>query len=276
MKFSIKNFGLGFVALAALSTSSCKKETVAPMAPALSNQQYEDSRNYYFTTYDYVLQAIGSGNLSFKNESAALINGCAVVTLDTVANPHTVLIDFGDACTGNDGKVYGGQVYATFNNTDLGLTGSYVDITTYDFTIDGDAINGGLRLVNNGPGPNARMEGTLEVTANITYEGHAGDLHGTFNYDLWWEDLDTPQPGDDSFLFFGTGAGYTTGGRAFTQEISRPLVRRRSGGCNFFVLGTVDLEVAGESTRTLDYGEGDCDDIATITQDGVTQTITLQ
>lgn len=276
MKFSLKNFGLATIAIAALSTSSCKKETVNPVAPALTNEQFTSARMNYLDVQTILNEAIATGNVSFKTEGALLTNGCAAITSDTMANPHTVLIDFGDACTGSDGKVRGGQIYATYNNTDLSLTGTVINAVFYDYTVDGDTIGGSIDLTNNGPGPNADMEGTIVVNSNISFEGNAGNLEGVFNYDLWFDDLSTPgRPEDDAFLFLGSGSGYTTGGRAFTQQINVPLIRSRAVGCNFFVYGEVNVDVAGESTRTFNYGDGTCDNLATVTQDGVTQTITL-
>lgn len=276
MKISLKNIGLATIIIAGLSTSSCKKETVTPLAPAPTNEQFETSRNSYFDAQNFINEAISRGQLSFKNESETTLNGCTTVTLDTTVNPHTVLIDFGPGCTGYDGKVRGGQIYATFNNRDMSLAGTTVHAEFRDYTVDGDTIGGTLDLVNNGATNDATMEGTIDVNSNISFEGNAGTLEGNFHYDLHFYNNYTPiNQTDDLFAFWGGGTGIVSSGREFTLTLTEPLYRKRQSGCNFFVGGIVTLDIDGESTRTMDYGNGTCDNIATIIQDGNTQTITL-
>lgn len=278
MKLSLQNFGLSALVIAAMATSSCKKETITPTpAPVLTNEQFESSRMDYIEVYGFVTEAATIGSISYKNESSTVVNDCVVVTVDTQSTTKSVTIDFGSGCTGEDGKVRTGKIYATSSSLDLSATGSVLNVSFIDYTVDGDTVAGGMVLTNNGPGANYTLEGTLDVNSNITYEGNGGNLHGNYHYVLRWSDMNTPSYNDDdAFLFSGVGSGYTTGGRTFTQQIHNPLIIRRAPGCDFFVFGVVDVDIAGEGTRKVNYGDGTCDNIATLTQNGITQTITLR
>jgi hypothetical protein len=58
----------------------------------------------------------------------------------------------------------------------------------------------------------------------------------------------------------------------FNRTITEPLLIDRS--CEYILSGTVELLRNGETT-TIDYGDGTCDDIATVTINGVTEEISL-
>jgi hypothetical protein len=51
-----------------------------------------------------------------------------------------------------------------------------------------------------------------------------------------------------------------------------PLLKKMS--CRWIVSGTIEMQ-AGENLVILDYGDGECDNIATITVNGETTEITL-
>jgi len=63
-------------------------------------------------------------------------------------------------------------------------------------------------------------------------------------------------------------------GVAFTREITSPLWKEI--GCRFITRGTVLISVEGRPDAILDYGEGDCDPIVTVTIDEETRTINLR
>ena len=80
---------------------------------------------------------------------------------------------------------------------------------------------------------------------------------------------------DDEFLVTGSSSGSKSNGFTYNRTIldENPVWRKRV--CRFPVKGTVSI-VNSRRTYTLDYGDGECDAIATITDDeGNTKEITL-
>ena len=57
------------------------------------------------------------------------------------------------------------------------------------------------------------------------------------------------------------------------MTITTPLIK--AAGCFFITEGVEEIAPAGKSTRTVDYGDGTCDDIANVTVDGETTEITI-
>lgn len=78
---------------------------------------------------------------------------------------------------------------------------------------------------------------------------------------------------DNVFATTGSASGTTPAGQAFTALVTTPLISNMK--CNNFVKGVVELTPAGEPKRTLNYGEGDCDNKASITVNGITFNVNL-
>ena len=63
------------------------------------------------------------------------------------------------------------------------------------------------------------------------------------------------------------------GGGNFERVITAPLVK--NDGCKFIVSGTIEFRVNGEVVVIVDFGDGECDNIATKTINGVTTEFEL-
>ena len=59
----------------------------------------------------------------------------------------------------------------------------------------------------------------------------------------------------------------------FEKVITKPLVKIED--CKYIVEGTIEFQKDGEVIAIIDFGDGECDDIATKTIDGVTTEFTL-
>jgi hypothetical protein len=79
-------------------------------------------------------------------------------------------------------------------------------------------------------------------------------------------------PLDDVYNITGDRSGSNSQGRTWSGQTVEPLVRKSV--CPWLVKGIVNLTVNGRS-GVLDYGDGTCDNQATITVNAVPKTITL-
>ncbi len=59
----------------------------------------------------------------------------------------------------------------------------------------------------------------------------------------------------------------------YEKVITKPLVKLDD--CKFIVEGTIEYRLEGEVVAVVDYGDGECDNIATKTVDGVTEEFEL-
>jgi hypothetical protein len=79
---------------------------------------------------------------------------------------------------------------------------------------------------------------------------------------------------DDVYTITGNSTGINSNNNSWITEITQPLIRKF--GCAWREKGQITLTVKSNSiTAILDYGDGACDNKATVTINGVTIPITL-
>ena len=87
------------------------------------------------------------------------------------------------------------------------------------------------------------------------------------------EGSDTRTWSDNVYLITGHWTTTRKNGTVVSAEIVTPL--RRELACRFLVSGTIDL-TKNDSHGILDFGDGECDNMATLTlDDGTVIEITL-
>ena len=79
---------------------------------------------------------------------------------------------------------------------------------------------------------------------------------------------------DDVYKVSINSSGTNFNGASFTSKTTKPL--QISLVCPWIEAGTIEFTPSGKLTRTIDYGNGDCDNKATVTIAGVSFPITLR
>lgn len=184
--------------------------------------------------------------------------------------PVTFQIDYGTSgCAGVDGIVRTGKINITtakrwskFGNT---VT---VDLVGYKF---GNVTYSGQITIS--------KPDSVTITTEVI-NGHCTD--GTWNIDYAATKTLKQIAGystkndltDDEYSISGTSSGKNRDGRNFTTTITSPLIKKAS--CKWITSGTLDLTPDGYKTRTVDFGNGTCDDDATFTVNGQTVAFKLK
>jgi len=232
---------------------------------------------------DIADQAAKNGNLSgFKIEGSdgILASDCAIITIDTsssvsAANPDTVIIDFGTGCVGNDGKNRTGKIIvsATGRYRDVG---TIITITPVNYTVNGNAVSGFRRVTNAGPNASNQPTFQIEVNGTIVLANGGGTINWTANRTrTWLEGFNTPGIfNDDVFSVTGGSNGTKVSGATWTSVINTPLVHKRI--CRQIVSGTMTVTPSDKPVRSIDFGNGDCDNQVSVTINGNTYTIIVQ
>jgi hypothetical protein len=89
----------------------------------------------------------------------------------------------------------------------------------------------------------------------------------------WTEGESTFLPFDDVYSITGYASGTDRNGNPFTVTITSPIIV--SFLCPWIEQGTLEITHGNLPDATIDYGDGTCDDQATITIGNTTITITL-
>jgi len=205
-----------------------------------------------------------------------LLSPCATISINTISSPHQLIIDFGATnCKCLDGKYRRGEILVSF-------TGLYKDSgSSHTIGFDNYYVN------------NYKVEGTQTVTNN----GHNNDGHLTFSVDINSTITDTSGNKltyisartrewiaganttglfgwlDDVYSITGTANGTSFNGTAYTAKITSPLIVALN--CKWIESGKIDFKPNDSLTRTIDFGNGDCDNKATVDVAGLSFNILL-
>lgn len=233
--------------------------------------------DYIFDETDNMAnEAVELGSLSLKGGSAMTLGSCATVTRDTVSVPHKVEIDFGTAnCLCNDGRYRRGKVVVSYmgNYKDSGF---YRDISFGNYYVNDNQVLGGRTVTNMGKNSSGDVYYNVSINGMLILN-KTGDTatHTATRTRTWLSGYNTKLLSDDSYSITGSGSFTRATGKSATVSITSPLIVAMN--CHWIKQGTVKVTPAGAgNARVLDYGNGTCDDKATITVNNKTKNITLK
>ena len=300
MKTTIKfnTWLTAFTIIGALTFTSCKKETsatdaidqtpaevAATVATTTEDAQTEEQFDDVFN----ITASIGTEDAGEDLGMGANVSGLAepgtrltpatprcftvsVVPMQSGVFPKTVTIDFGTGCLGRDGKYRKGKIVTIYTNRML-VPGAKVSTTFVGYYVDSSHIEGTHITENTS---NSNMQG-LKVTVidgKIT-NTNSSKWHkwNSVKNILQIEGNGTPNfPLDDVYKITGGATGANSLGHNWSSNIVEPLIKKFT--CRWIVKGTVRIVRDGRQAL-LDYGNGNCDNLAIIYINGVAHTITL-
>ncbi|MDP4292590.1 MAG: hypothetical protein Q8908_16035 [Bacteroidota bacterium] len=200
------------------------------------------------------------------------ISPCATVTVSGSTFPKTITIDYGTACsTDGRGPKMTGQIIITISDS-LKNAGSVKTITYQNFYIDSMKFDYSGSIKNLGKNAN----GQWVIANNYTQKsvGRNGDevVENYADTLTWISGFTTADKSDDKYYRTGSGTTSVNDTLKFSRVITKPLLYDNS--CGNITSGTIVL-TKGSTTITTDFGDGTCDNVATVTTNGSTETINL-
>lgn len=189
------------------------------------------------------------------------------ITIDTAETgyPVVITIDYGDSTILKNGRAISGIVTIEIS-AEKHTDGATRTITYTDCSIDSVTVNGVCTEVFNGDDENSRAITTSSDVTFVLADGTVIDRTGN-HVRNWVGGLDTPLEHEDDIIeTTGSTEASTSTGNVWVREIIIPLVK--IGECHHHVSGVVELSQNGEVLATLDYGDGECDELAILTVNG--------
>lgn len=253
------------IASLVIGIGACKKRKLNKQTTSTEDNNRADA---YFTDVFNVTSSEVTNAENEQLQKGVDIVPKALLSVDTCADVtytfsddstylDTVIIDFGtnNSCEVN-GRVRRGKlnIYLTGK---FRQAGTVTTIVPEDFYIDDYQVEGQKVITNIGLTPELYWQYTVSVTdAKITAPN--GD---TFT----WESQRTNEWRilQGEFGMTGSASGVNRNGRAFDILITDELVAKT--GCKWIVSGTFELTPEDLATRYVDYGDGACDNKATVT-----------
>jgi hypothetical protein len=219
------------------------------------------------------MQSSSSGKSGMETEWV-IIGLCATITHDTTVSPKTLTIDFGQVnCLCADGKNRRGIIQISYSGR-YRDSGTVITHTFNNYFVNDNQILGTKTVTNNGTNQNGHINYSVVVSGSILKANNGGTITWNSNRTREWiAGSTTPTWLDDVYLITGTASGTSASNTSYTMVITNPL--RKEIGCKYFVSGTLEITPAGKPVRLIDYGNGACDNIITVTINGNTFTILL-
>ncbi len=274
MKRSI-NF-LSMIIAAMLFTTACQEQSENPNQfseeivvdvenEANAESAFEDVDDI---SYESMFYYDDDARIAVSEESPIF---CAERTHNKEAK--TITLDFGDGCEDMFGRVRSGKMIVSYTDR-IYEPGSVITTTFEDFYCDGKKVEGTRIRTNISESSNDFLRFRIElIDGRVTWEDN------TFaTREANWEvtRIRTSNPINDERVRTGSASGMRRNGNVYTVTITKAIVWKR--GClplqriMIPVEGTKVIELENGSTITIDYGNGTCDNLVTITKDGVTVT----
>jgi hypothetical protein len=243
--------------------SSCRKND--SMESDITSLQDQNSADF---NADLVVKEVESAAL----DGGLKKGGFPVITIDSVSSPRTMTIDYGTTnfvCV--DGNLRRGIVLVTWTGK-YKDPGTLINISFNNFYQNDNHIEGTKSISN--IGLNSSNQITFTVTVDMKVTNTANEVYSwkSTRTRIWIAGYDTKTRFDDVYLVNGTSSGVNRRGIGYTAATTSDLKVDLS--CQWrIVSGTIELNKDGKSTRIIDYGNGTCDNVITITCDGKTRTI---
>ena len=287
-----------------LVISSCKKElSDSGLTPrqeeniaTIASQSETETELVFNDVFDNVIGVnaeVGLGGTGVFGRVAAngrendidSVPSCVTLTVTHLSAPDIfpvkITIDFGSGCLGKDGHARSGKIITTYSGR-LTVPGKSATTTFDSFTIDSISVQGTYTVTNTTVGGSQRQFAIDITDAKLTKPGG--------NYSQWTsqraisqvEGNGTPDLAiDDAFTISGFSHGKVQSGSdlfAWHSEIVEPL--RKRFACHWISKGVLQVwreTLASNSpwAASLNYGDGTCDFLASLTINGTTRPIKL-
>jgi len=231
-----------------------------------------------FTESDMALEQL---EYNWKHPSGlkSVLDTCPVIYVnhnDSTYWPKTVTIDFGSAgCEGPFGNIRKGKIIINISNRYL-KQGSVRIVTFEDFYVNDFKVEGTKTIINEGRNDDGFIYFNVELTGGkITTPAGKQITHEFSKTWTWIEGDQTPRwRWDDKYLIEGHASGINRFGISYTRTITTPLLVAPS--CRWVMSGIAEIQPEDRPLITLNFGNGECDNVGTITVDGETKEIKLR
>lgn len=188
--------------------------------------------------------------------------------------PRSWTLDFGsENCESFNGFMRRGKINVSMSDW-WRNEGSLREISFEDFYFDDNKLEGVKTVLNTG----------LNDAGNITFTKKlsGGKISYADGTSMSWDCEKQSEliEGGDTFIFAdniwsvtGKGSGVNIDGNNYTMNITSALIYKN--GCFYPVSGIITIETDEEETKTIDYGDGECDNLITVTVGDTSEVIEL-
>ena len=199
-----------------------------------------------------------------SNVTDRYLPDCVTITAVIVQNMKTVTLDFGDGCELRNGNFVSGKIILEYERDPEAAT-KMITYSFEDFYFNRKNIEGGGSILRERSNENGNPQSTKTFDITITWPDNTFANKNGMKVREMIEGQDTLAWGDNVFLITGNWMFTKKDGTKLSAEVVEAL--RRELACKFLVSGIIKL-TKNENSAVLSYGDGECDDLATVSING--------
>ncbi|MGZ3884203.1 MAG: hypothetical protein ACXVPQ_11565 [Bacteroidia bacterium] len=278
----IRNLSTYIIVSSVLATGSCKKKTEKDDAQSVVDNSIceQEFNQIQPTANSKAINTKGTG-ATLKMAGTFSYTPCDTLHLlsgDTVwagPNHKDPLYEYDFSTCGNangDGFLRTGKYMIRLTGP-IKTTGSKMIIKLSGYKVNGISYSCDSMIVET---LSSAFTGTVAGSLPESYRFKVDVINGTCAGNGWSVSFNssktidtqtqgTAQPSDDITTINGTSSGKNRQGVTYTAAISNII---KKGDCPHISQGTIDITPEGFDVRTVDFGDGTCDDNATYTVKG--------
>ena len=199
-----------------------------------------------------------------SNVTDRYLPDCVTITVVIVQNMKTVTLDFGEGCELRNGNFVSGKIIMTYER-DPEAASKMITYSFDEFYFNRKNVEGGGSILRERSNENGNPQSTKTFDVTVTWpDGLFASKVGVKVREMI-EGQSTSAWGDNVFLITGNWTFTRRNGNVLSAKIIKEL--RRELACKFLVSGTIELS-KNLDIAILDYGDGECDDLATVSING--------
>lgn len=254
---------LFIVITASMFFVGCKKSDRDEDKSTNSSEDYALATCVVNDVFKIIHQAssTSTGIVSSTTLDTTTVFGCDTIIVDLSASPTTLQIDFDNDCTSSN-VIRNGKINASYNGL-YDTPGTVTTINLYDYQYNDLFVSGTFSIRYSGisDGFPAYSVTLSEVKIQNNYNQKVF-YHANYQLTIV-EGETTPLVDDDKYIVKGSMNGRAFKGNAFTAQIEDSL--SFYGNCNWVSTGNVLIKPESKNTRSLNFGNGGCDNMVSIT-----------
>lgn len=278
-------YAIAFLLFIGISFTSCNNED-GDIDEGLSTTELSEA--YETTDIDDVSENINdivegayfelasnsfSKSTDFKaQESHRFLSDCVIITKVITDQNIEVTLDYGESCTTKKEDVLSGKIQMLIKPDILGKSVT-IDYSFENFYFNSKKIEGTVNKIRSRSNENENPQAIITRDIKIIWEDDSYALVNGERTREWIEGADNLIWSDNVFSITGKLTITKRNGVLRTSTIIEPLIKNMA--CKFLVSGVIEIE-KNDKQRTIDYGDGECDDLALLSSSGKEYEIHLR
>lgn len=197
------------------------------------------------------------------------VDSCVTVSVSSSSYPRTIVIEYLKGCSTHKHDK-SGKVIIKLSDT-ITNEGAVQTVEYQNFYIDSIKVDLNATLKNLGKNTSGNWV-TEKTYVQTISKGTEVAVRKNDEMQEWISGFETADKSDNVYYLSGVGSIVINDTASYTKNITTPLLYDAS--CEYIKSGVIELTRNGDVT-IINYGDGTCDDTATVTTGGITEEINL-